>query len=50
MLGHLSGPINFIEYEISYVVFIFVGLISFLILNKQHENLLKLVKTEVDEL
>jgi len=32
------------------VVFIFVGLISFLILNKQHENLLKLVKTEVDEL
>lgn len=40
----------FITHFISYVVFIFAGLISFLVLNKQHESLLKLVRTEVDEL
>jgi len=46
----ISLSYAFLTHFISYVVFIFVGLISFLILNKQHENLLKLVKTEVDEL
>ncbi len=46
----ISLSYAFLTHFISYVVFIIVGLISFLILNKQHENLLKLVKTEVDEL
>ena len=46
----ISLSYAFLTHFISYVVFIFVGLISFLILNKKHENLLKLVKTEVDEL
>jgi hypothetical protein len=46
----ISLSYAFLTHFISYVVFIFVGLASFLILNKKHENLLKLVKTEVDEL
>ena len=46
----MSLSYAFLTHFISYVVFIFIGLISFLALNKQHENLLKLVKTEVDEL
>jgi len=46
----ISLSYAFLTHFISYVIFIFVGLVSFLILNKQHENLLKLVKTEVDEL
>lgn len=46
----ISLSYAFLTHFISYVVFIFVGLVSFLILNKKHENLLKLVKTEVDEL
>ena len=46
----ISLSYAFLTHFISYVVFILVGLISFLILNKQHENLLKLVKTEVEEL
>jgi hypothetical protein len=46
----ISLSYAFLTHFISYVVFIFAGLVSFLILNKQHENLLKLVKTEVDEL
>jgi glycosyltransferase 2 family protein len=46
----ISLSYAFLTHFISYILFIVVGLISFLILNKQHENLLKLVKTEVDEL
>jgi len=46
----ISLSYAFLTHFISYVVFIFTGIISFLILNKQHENLLKLVKTEVGEL
>lgn len=46
----ISLSYAFLTHFISYVIFIVVGLVSFLILNKQHENLLKLVKTEVDEL
>lgn len=46
----ISLSYAFLTHFVSYVIFVFVGLISFLILNKQHENLLKLVKTEVDEL
>ena len=46
----ISLSYAFLTHFISYVVFIFVGLISFWILNKKHENLLKLVKTEVEEL
>jgi hypothetical protein len=46
----ISLSYAFLTHFISYVVFILVGVISFLILNKQHENLLKLVKTELEEL
>lgn len=46
----MSLSYAFITHFISYVVFIIAGLISFLILNKQHESLFNLVKTEVDEL
>lgn len=46
----ISLSYAFLTHFISYVIFIFAGLVSFLVLNKQHENLLKLVKTEVDEL
>jgi uncharacterized membrane protein YbhN (UPF0104 family) len=46
----ISLSYAFLTHFISYVVFIFTGLISFLVLNKKHENLFKLVKTEVDEL
>lgn len=46
----ISLSYAFLTHFVSYVIFILVGLISFLILNKQHENLLRVVKTEVDEL
>lgn len=40
----------FLTHIISYFSSILIGLFFFLILNKQHENLLKVLKTEVDEL
>lgn len=46
----ISLSYAFLTHIISYLLLIFSGLISFLILNKQHENLLKLVNTEVDQL
>lgn len=46
----ISLSYAFLTHIISYMLMIVAGLISFLVLNKQHENLLKLVKTEVDEL
>jgi len=46
----ISLSYAFLTHLINYFSFIIVGIISFLILNKQHENLLKLVDVEVDEL
>lgn len=46
----ISLSYAFLTHIISYLILVVSGLISFLILNKQHENLLKLVKTEVEEL
>jgi hypothetical protein len=46
----ISLSYAFLTHFISYFLLIFSGLISFLVLHKRHENLLKLVKTEVDEL
>ena len=40
----------FLTHIISYFSAIFAGLFFFLTLNKQHENLLKVLRTEVDEL
>lgn len=46
----ISLSYAFLTHFVSYVLFIFAGIISFLVLNKKHENLLKLVRTEVEEL
>ncbi len=40
----------FLTHIISYFLFIILGLAFFFILNKQHENLIKIVETELDEL
>lgn len=40
----------FLTHIISYFLFIFLGLIFFFVLNKQNENLIKVVETELDEL
>ena len=39
-----------ITHALSYFLFIFAALISFFFLNKQHENLFKVVKTDLEEL
>ena len=39
-----------LTHALSYFLFIFTALISFFILNKQHENLFKVVKTDLEEL
>jgi glycosyltransferase 2 family protein len=39
-----------LTHGISVILFILAAVISFLILNKRHESLLKVVDTEVDEL
>ena len=41
----ISAAYAFLTHIISYILFIFISLIMFLILNKQHINLLKLIKT-----
>lgn len=46
----ISLSYAFLTHFVSYVLLIFSGIISFLLLNKKHENILKLVRTEVDEL
>ena len=46
----ISLAYAFITHLISYSFVIFMALIMFFILNKQHENLLKLVKTDLDEI
>jgi len=48
--GTISLAYAFITHLISYSLAIFTALIVFFILNKQHENLLKLVKADLDEL
>ncbi len=39
-----------LTHALSYFLFIFAALISFFVLNKQHENLFKVVKTDLEEL
>ncbi len=46
----ISLSYAFLTHIISYFLFIITALISFFILNKQHDNLLKVLDTEVDEL
>jgi uncharacterized protein (TIRG00374 family) len=46
----ISLSYAFLTHIISYFSCIFAGLLFFLILNKKHENLLKVLRTEVDEL
>lgn len=46
----ISLSYAFLTHFVAYVILIFSGIISFLVLNKRHENLLKLVRTKVDEL
>jgi len=46
----ISLSYAFLTHIISYLIFIVVGLLSFVALNKRHENLIKIVTTDVDEL
>jgi uncharacterized protein (TIRG00374 family) len=46
----ISLSYAFLTHILSYILFIFIGIFFFIILNKQHENLIKVVSTEVDEL
>lgn len=46
----ISLAYAFITHAVTYIVFIFSSLIIFFILNKQHENLLKVVETDMEEL
>jgi glycosyltransferase 2 family protein len=46
----ISLSYAFLTHIISYFLFIFTALILFFLLNKQHDNLFKMVNTEVDEL
>lgn len=46
----ISLAYAFLTHIISYLMFILIALLSFFILNKQHENLLKVLDTEIDEL
>jgi uncharacterized protein (TIRG00374 family) len=45
----ISAAYAFLTHIISYILFIFTALIMFLILNKQHINLFKLLKTNPDQ-
>lgn len=40
----------FLTHIVSYLIFIFGGLLSFVLLNKRHENLIKIVETGMEEL
>jgi glycosyltransferase 2 family protein len=46
----ISLSYAFLTHIISYIMFIIVGSLFFLILNKRHENLVKIVETGVDDL
>ena len=46
----ISLSYAFLTHIISYVLFIGSGLIFFFVLNKQHENLFKMIETKVDDL
>ena len=46
----ISTAYAILTHIISYVLFIVAGLIFFFLMNKQHENLLKIVETEIEEL
>ena len=46
----ISLSYAFLTHIISYFMFIIVGTLSFLILNRRHESLVKVVETSVDEL
>jgi len=46
----ISAAYAFLTHIISYFLFILVALIIFFVLNKQHENLIKVVKTDLDNL
>jgi uncharacterized protein (TIRG00374 family) len=45
----ISLAYAFITHIVSYFLFIFTALIIFFILNKQHDNLIKVVETKIDE-
>jgi glycosyltransferase 2 family protein len=46
----ISLSYAFLTHIISYIMFIIAGSLSFLILNKRHESLVKVVETSVDDL
>jgi uncharacterized protein (TIRG00374 family) len=46
----ISLAYAFLTHIVSYFLFIFTALIIFFVLNKQHDNLIKVVETEIDEL
>jgi uncharacterized protein (TIRG00374 family) len=46
----ISLSYAFLTHIVSYIMFIVVGSLSFLILNKRHESLVKVVETGVDDL
>ena len=46
----ISLAYAFLTHIITYFLYIFSGLIVFFIINKQHDNLLKVVETEIEEL
>ncbi len=46
----ISLSYAFLTHIISYVLFIIVGFLSFIILNRHHESLVKVVETRVEEL
>ena len=46
----ISAAYAFLTHIISYFLFILIALIVFFVLNKQHDNLIKVVKTDLDNL
>lgn len=46
----ISSAYAILTHIISYILFILSGLLFFFILNRQHENLIKIVETEIEEL
>lgn len=48
--GSISFAYAFLTHIISYILFILSGLFFFFILNRQHDNLIKIVETEMEKL